>query len=126
MIAKTVHHISFSVSDLERSQRFYEDILGLAKIPRPDLGLPGAWYGAGSSEVHLIARPDGVDVGTGPPSLSPLANHQAFAIEDYAECLQFLESRGVEVLSTSSERGQMWIRDPDGNIIELIAPVAGS
>lgn len=122
MIAKSVHHISFSVSDLERSRRFYEDVLGLEEIPRPDLGIPGAWYGAGNSEVHLIARPDGVDVGKGPASLSPLANHQAFAVEDYAKCLEFLESREVEVLRTSPERGQMWVRDPDGNVIELIAP----
>jgi len=126
MIAKNVHHISFSVSDLERSQRFYEDVLGLVEIPRPDLGLPGAWYGAGNSEVHLIARPKGVDVGKGPASLSPLANHQAFAIDDYAGCLAFLESRDVEVMSTNPERGQMWIQDPDGNVIELIAPAAGS
>ena len=126
MIAKSVHHISFSVSDLERSQRFYEDVLGLVEIPRPDLGLPGAWYRAGNSEVHLIARPDGVDVGKGPPSLSPLANHQAFAVDDYTGCLEFLESRSVEVMRTSPERGQMWVQDPDGNVIELIAPAAGS
>jgi glyoxylase I family protein len=126
MIAKSVHHISFSVSDLERSRRFYEDVLGLAEIARPDLGLPGAWYRAGDSEVHLIARPPGADVGTGPASVSPLANHQAFAIEDYASCLEQLEARGLQVLPTSPERGQMWIQDPDGNVIELIAPAAGS
>jgi len=121
MIAKSVHHISFSVSDLERSRRFYEDVLGLAEIPRPDLGLPGAWYRAGDSEVHLIARPPGAEVGSPPDSLSPLANHQAFGIDDYEKCLEQLNTQGVEVLSTSPERGQMWIRDPDGNVIELIA-----
>jgi glyoxylase I family protein len=126
MMAKSVHHISFSVSDLGRSQRFYEDVLGLVEIARPDLGLPGAWYRAGNSEVHLIARPEGVDVGKGPASLSPLANHQAFAVDNYDRCLEFLQSRDVEVMSHSRERGQMWIQDPDGNVIELIAPAAGS
>ena len=126
MIAKSVHHISFSVSDLERSRRFYEDVLGLVEIFRPDLGLPGAWYRAGNSEVHLIARPDGVDIPKGPAALSPLANHQAFAVDDYTDCLEFMESQNVEVMSTSAERGQMWVQDPDGNVIELIAPAAGS
>lgn len=121
MIAKSVHHISFSVSDLERSRRFYAGVLGLAEIPRPDIGVPGAWYRAGDSEVHLIARPAGADVGRAPGGLSPLANHQAFAVDDYQKCLEHLQARGIEVLTTSPERGQMWIRDPDGNVIELIA-----
>ena len=121
MIVVSVHHISFSVTDLERSRRFYEDVLGLVEISRPDLGLPGVWYRAGDSEVHLLARPEGVDVGTSPGGLSPLANHQAFGVDDYEKCPEFIESGGIAVLKTSPEQGQMWIRDPDGNVIELIA-----
>jgi len=126
MIVGSVDHISFSVTDLERSKRFYEDVLGLRAIPRPDVGLPGIWYGAGNCEVHLIQRPQGVEVGQPPPSLSPLANHQAFAIDDYAKTLDFLKERGLEVLSTSPENGQMWITDPDGHVIELIDPTVRS
>ena len=70
MIAAGVHHISFAVSDLARSRRFYEDVLELEPIPRPELGLPGMWYRAGSSEVHLIATPPGASVGTPPDRLS--------------------------------------------------------
>jgi catechol 2,3-dioxygenase-like lactoylglutathione lyase family enzyme len=121
MIARSVHHISFAVRDLARSQHFYQEILGLERIERPDLGLPGVWYRAGNAEVHLIATPEGVDVGSAAPSLTPLANHQAFAVDDYAKTLDFLEAREVEVLRTTPEAGQLWIRDPDGNVIELIA-----
>lgn len=121
MITSKVHHLSYSVSDLERSQRFYEDVLGFEQIARPDLGLPGAWYSAGNVEVHLIAAPEGADLGTRPSAITPLANHQAFEIEDYEKTRQWLDGLGVEVMGTSPERGQMWIRDPDGNVIELIA-----
>jgi glyoxylase I family protein len=122
MIAKRVHHISFAVRDLDRSRKFYEGVLGLRTIPRPELGLAGVWYAAGEAEVHLIAAPAGVDTGSPPQKLSPLANHQAFAVDDYAATLAALHARGLEVLETSPQLGQLWVADPDGNVIELIAP----
>lgn len=122
MLAGRVHHLSFTVTDLERARAFYEGILGLDRIARPDLGIPGIWYGAGNAEIHLIELPGGTGAGKPPEKLTPLANHNAFAIDDYRRVLDFLKSREVEVLETTPERGQMWIRDPDGNVFELIAP----
>ena len=124
MLARGVHHISFAVSDLERSRRFYEGVLELEPIPRPELGIPGVWYRAGPSEVHLIATPPGANIGTPPERLTPLANHSAFAIDDYAATLSRLKARHVEVLETNADRGQLWVRDPDGNVLELIVSAA--
>ncbi len=120
MIAKSVNHISFAVRDLDASLHFYRDILGLEDIPRPNMGISGAWLGAGNSQVHLIGIPDGADVGAPPKSLSPLACHQAFAVEDYQKTVDHLKANGLEVMETNSERGQMWVKDPDGYIIEFI------
>ena len=122
MIVKRTHHISFGVSDLERSRAFYGALLGLAPIERPDFGFPGAWYQAGETEVHLIVLPDGVEGSHPPRTLNGLTNHAAFEIEDYRGALAELREKGVEVLPTSPEVGQLFIRDPDGNIIELIQP----
>ena len=123
-LAKSVHHLSFAVRDLEKSREFYEGLLGLEPVERPDIGLPGAWYAAGIGQVHLIQLPEGVEVGSPVSSLTPLANHSAFAIDDYEATLARLHERGVEVFETKAEIGQLWIRDPDGNVIELIDPRA--
>ena len=114
------HHMSFPVKDLERSCRFYEGVLGLEQKPRPDFGFPGVWYQAGACEVHLLQTPEGVDVGQPPPALNPMARHSAFGIKSYDETLARLKAHGLEVFETSPDNGQMWVRDPDGHIIELI------
>lgn len=36
------HHVSFAVADLARSRHFYGNVLGLAELPRPEMGLGGA------------------------------------------------------------------------------------
>jgi len=101
--------------------RFYGDLLGLVPIERPELGFPGAWYRAGACEVHLIVPFEGADLGSAPSQINPFAVHTAFAIDDYARVLERLKAAGIAVLETSPEMGQMWVQDPDGNVIELIA-----
>ena len=122
MIARSLHHTSFAVRDLEKSRAFYGGVLGLQEIERPDFGrIQGVWYGVGNAQVHLIVRPERFDVGSPPKDLTPIANHVAFGIEDYARVRDALKARSVELLETGPEQGQMWVRDPDGNVIELIA-----
>jgi catechol 2,3-dioxygenase-like lactoylglutathione lyase family enzyme len=60
------------------------------------------------------------DVGQPPRAINPMGRHAAFGVRDYAETLAFVKSRGLEVFETSPEVGQMWIKDPDGHLIELI------
>ncbi len=124
MTPTAVHHVSLSVSDLERSRAFYEGVLGLETIPRPEMGLGGVWYGVGNAELHLIVTPEGVDTGSRPPGNNPVAPHFAFAVEDWEKTREHLASHGLDVLAPSAERGQMWVQDPDGYILEFIVPPA--
>ncbi len=122
MIAKRLHHSSLTVTDIARARRFYGELLGLEEIARPSFPFPGAWYRAGEAQIHLICTPEGVDVGARPAAVNPMAPHTAFAIDDYDAVRNQLVSRGVELLEAGPAIGQMWVRDPDGNVIELIAP----
>jgi glyoxylase I family protein len=120
MLAQRLHHASFPVTDLARSMDFYGRVLGLEQIERPPLPFPGAWYRAGACEVHLIVPFEGTDIGRPAGTLNPLAVHTAFAISDYAAVRERFAREQIEVLELGAEVGQMWVRDPDGNIIELI------
>ena len=122
MITQQLHHASLVVRDIEACRRFYAGVLGLEEIERPPFPFEGAWYRVGQAEIHLIVPPAGLDVGSAPPGLNPLARHTAFAIDDYVKARDALKAKGVEVLETNPEAGQMWVRDPDGNILEFIVP----
>ena len=122
MITKGAHHVSLTVSDLDQACAFYGGLLGLAEIERPDFGFPGAWYQAGSVQLHLITAPPGHDIGSTPARTTPLANHLAFEIEDYEAMKARLEDAGIDVIGLGDEAGQLFAPDPHGNMIEFIRP----
>jgi catechol 2,3-dioxygenase-like lactoylglutathione lyase family enzyme len=122
MITKGAHHISLAVAEIEPARAFYGGLLGLPEIERPDFGFPGAWYQAGPVQLHLIETPSGVDAGSPAAKLTPLANHIAFEIEDYAGVKARLEEAGHEVFGLGEQVGQLFVRDPHGNMVEFIQP----
>jgi catechol 2,3-dioxygenase-like lactoylglutathione lyase family enzyme len=122
MLVKRAHHVSLCISDVTRARGFYGGVLGLPEIERPDFGFPGAWYQAGEIQLHLIVAPPGVDVGARPAKISPVAGHTAFEIEDYETVRADLAARGIEAIGLGAGVGQLFVRDPDGNVIELIRP----
>ncbi|MGH0038010.1 MAG: VOC family protein [Myxococcota bacterium] len=117
-------HVSLVVDDIERSRAFYGGVLGLAEAERPELGFPGAWYQLGAIQLHLIVPPEGLDTGARPEKLSPIAPHLALAIDRYEAARDGLKAAGLDVVELGPAAGQMWVADPDGNIIELAAPPA--
>jgi glyoxylase I family protein len=119
MKLERIHHASLCVVDLARAKAFYGEVLGLEEIPRPDFPFEGAWYRAGGNELHLIVLPGGTAPGT---PLNALHRHVAFAVDDVAAAARELVARGFEVLGGGEGATQAWVRDEDGNIVELIRP----
>jgi glyoxylase I family protein len=111
---RRLDHASVRISDLARSRAFYEDILGLETTPRPDLGMPGAWYEVGGAQLHLIQQQKMFD------DIDPTDPHIAFAVESVEAVKGMLEARGIRYLHFGGP--QLWIRDPDGNVVELCQP----
>src|SRR5262249_61674875 len=95
--------------------------LGFGEVPGPARGVPAAGLRAGGAGVPLIAGVAALPPGGPPPVLNPAAHHVAFRIDDYRGTAERLHAHGLQVLEAGASAGQMWVQDPDGHIIELIA-----
>ena len=57
MEIRRLDHAALLVKDVERSRRFYGQILGMEEVPRPsNFAFPGAWFRKGHTEIHLIGE----------------------------------------------------------------------
>ncbi len=112
-----LHHCSILVTDMARARAFYRDTLGLREIGIPST-FPGAglhvhWFELGDEQVHLIPTPQ-------PDTISQ--RHFAVHVADAKAAREELRRKGVDVAETVPIPGadRFFVRDPDGNRIELI------
>jgi catechol 2,3-dioxygenase-like lactoylglutathione lyase family enzyme len=109
-------HVAILVSDLENAKRFYGDILGLEQKPRPNFATPGVWYQLGGLELHLILTSRQLLPAGEKPATDA---HLALAVQDCELIRRELKAAGVAYQESSAPVQQIFIRDPDGNVIEL-------
>jgi len=53
-----LNHVSFETRNVAQLTEFYENVLGLPRLPRPDFGFGGAWFKLGPNgvQLHIIER----------------------------------------------------------------------
>ena len=136
------NHLGQTITDIARSRRFYEDLLGFKfwwefEVPdelsckvlmvpspckltatylwRPDLVLNLMHFGdPGAQEAYEARKLN-----------APGLTHLALSVEDVPVLLDMVEAYGGEILWESqgapSDWGQaIYIRDPDGQLIEIV------
>ena len=110
-------HTAVLVSDLEKAEHFYGNILGLSKVER-SLKYPGTWYQVGDFQIHLI-----VDTAIEPKLQNPEKwgrnPHLALSVVDLDAAKNQLLAHGCSLQMSASGRAALFTQDPDGNIIEL-------
>ena len=115
-----LHHVAIIVSDLERSVLFYEQVLGLQRDLRPDLGFPGLFYSlGGGQQLHLMQIDNPCD-GNLKPEHGGRDHHFALAVDFLDRLVEKLEQADVTYTMSRSGREALFCRDPDGNAIEII------
>jgi glyoxylase I family protein len=127
-----LHHVSLPVADLERSRRFYREVLGLEEIARPPFPFPGAWFRLGDRELHLIGGEGAAPEGAG--DADPRRLHFAVRVASYREALAHLRGRGYREDADEGDPArvlalprsvvgypQLYVLDPDRHLIEINA-----
>jgi glyoxylase I family protein len=112
------HHAGFLVTDVERAAAFYEAVFGWASLPRPDFGFPGRWYDLGNGHQFHLMQTDKMPGHTDQPKFD---RHIALEVPDLEAAALLLDSLDIPYARSSGRAGaaQIFIRDPDGNMIEL-------
>lgn len=116
-------HTRYRVNDLERTVKFYREILGLQEIRRhkSPRGSELVFLKAPESEeeIEITCFP-----GSGPVAVQPDLTHLAFEVNDLAEFARHLEKHGLKFsdgpTTTSTGSTFAFIDAPEGYEIELI------
>ncbi len=132
------NHLGQCVTDLARARRFYEELLGFTfvrEIEPPDspsdqllrlkqpIGMTACYLQRGGLILELLHF-----AGEGAAPLpyrervmnEPGLTHVSFSVDDVAETCRRIPEYGGEVLADTDIGFGVFVRDPDGQLIELL------
>jgi len=127
-------HVVVRVADLDRSLAFYRDALGCPEERRLDaLGLVQLRAGSALIDLVPVDSPLGRAGGGAPAPDGRNVDHFCVQLERFDEpaLRAHLERHQIEPGEVGERYGatgngpSMYIRDPDGNVVELKGPAAG-
>ena len=118
-----INHTAIYVVDLEKSGRFYQDIIGLDTIPEPFHDGKHIWMKTSeTSTLHIIK-------GANMPKEYFKNQHTCFSVSDFNGFIEKLNKANIQYENVSGKINaittrvdgvhQIWLRDPDGYWLEI-------
>jgi catechol 2,3-dioxygenase-like lactoylglutathione lyase family enzyme len=117
-----VLHFTIPVKDLDRSERFYRDILGLEKMRRNNHMV----FMRTKGDNYLVLTHSQKPIDPNPGNAHDI--HSAFRVtaEEYDRAKAFLAGKGIALIKEEDRRSgtfqgrSAYFHDPDRNVIEII------
>lgn len=115
-----IHHVALVVDDLEAARAFYTDVLGLEELPAFNFDYPTQFYRINETQqLHLTEWPD---------DRASFRGHVCLLIHDFTHAFTTCKELGIIDLAPWGHPRrmpdgtmQMFVRDPSGNLVELIS-----
>jgi catechol 2,3-dioxygenase len=121
---RNVGHVVLKVRDIERSARFYRDVLGLKEVARANFGRPMAFFSTGENHHDIAILEVGADApvpGAGSVGLYHVALVIGTTLDELRAAKAHLEANGYTKLRLTDHKvtQSIYLDDPDGNGVEL-------
>ena len=121
---RNVGHVVLKVRDIERSARFYCDVLGLKEVARGEFGRPMAFFSTGDNHHDVAVMEMGPDAPAPPPEgtgLYHVALRIGTTLDELRAARAHLQAHGIEKMRIRDHvvSQSIYVDDPDGNMIEL-------
>src|SRR6266508_1898564 len=130
MIAsKRLGHVGIFVRDVEKSRKFYTEILGFKVSDINEQGIVFLRCGNDHHDTVLVPLPraDGQASSQERREVQQIA-YEVDRVEDLREALKYLQEKGVPIVTGLRQRGPgndktIDFLDPDGNVIQLFCEI---
>jgi catechol 2,3-dioxygenase-like lactoylglutathione lyase family enzyme len=120
-IVASLDHISLTmpVGGEPVARAFFDGILGLTEIPKPDDGnrMDGCWFDLGAQQLHLLVDDNHVPA---------IRAHPAFTVSDLDATRAAIQAVGLPINAfiPSEGRERFFSADPFGNRLEFLSSCA--
>lgn len=122
MELQDIQHVAIRTDDLEATNTFYTEVLGMTLADRPPFDFPGSWLAMGETMIHIMAGDAALDRDGNFTPGSAAVDHLALGARGFDAYKESFEKSGRPWKENDIPTFGLWqlfIKDPNGVVIEL-------
>ena len=117
-----INHVAIRTLDLDKTNKFYTEVLGMKLAKRPPFDFPGSWLSIGNTMFHVMAGNAAYDTEGKFRPVGGCVDHISISAEGFDDFAGRFTKHGLdwrEFAVPEADIVQLFVRDPNGILIEL-------